>query len=194
MTCRAVFLDRDGTLIEDPPPGYLGDPDQVKLLPNVGEVLFRLKNKFNFLLIVISNQSGIARSIITKEQVESVNSRINSILKNFKVSIDAFYYCPFHPDYSTYEESECRKPSPEMVFKAAKDFNIDLSESFFVGNTLEDVKCGINSGTKTILIKSGDEKDNLSILQKENNIPKFVANDFLEAGKFIINDMTGAAS
>ena len=79
MSNRAVFLDRDGTLNENP--GYLGDPGRVKLLPFVGEVLSRLKNEFNYFLVVISNQSGIARGLITADQVEQVNEKINTLLK-----------------------------------------------------------------------------------------------------------------
>ena len=79
MSNRAVFLDRDGTLNEDP--GYLGDPEKVKLLPFVGEILSRLKNEYNYFLFVISNQSGIARGLITTKQVDQVNEKINILLK-----------------------------------------------------------------------------------------------------------------
>jgi D,D-heptose 1,7-bisphosphate phosphatase len=145
MTNCAVFLDRDGTLNEDT--GYIGDPELVKLFPDVGETLFRLKKKLDSFLIVISNQSGIARGLITKQQVELVNQKINFLLEDFNVSIDSFYYCPYHPDYNTPEESKCRKPSPEMVLKAAKDFNIELSKSVMEGTVflscIKRIKCQI---------------------------------------------------
>lgn len=192
MSNRAVFLDRDGTLNKDP--GYLGDPGKVKLLPFVGEVLSRLKNEFNYFLIVISNQSGIARGHITTEQVEQVNEKINTLLKEFKVSIDKFYYCPFHPDYSTTEECSCRKPSTEMVEKAVEEFDIDLSESFFIGDSSADIECGMNAGIKTILIKTGYGRETLYMLQKENKIPNFVAQNFLDAGNFIITDLNGVSA
>jgi len=191
MSNRAVFLDRDGTLNEDP--GYLGDPEKVKLLPYVGETLSRLKNEFNYFLIVISNQSGIARGLINAEQVEQVNKQINALLKEFKVSIDKFYYCPYHPDYSTTEECSCRKPSTEMVEKAIMEFNIDISKSYFIGDTVADIECGMNSNIKTILVKTGYGREALYMLHKENKIPNFVANNFLDAGNFIITESNGAS-
>ena len=189
MTNRAVFLDRDGTLHEDT--GYIGEPDIIKLFPDVGETLFRIKKELDFLFIVISNQSGIARGLITKQQVDSVNQKINSLLNEFNVFIDAFYYCPYHPHYSTPEESICRKPSSEMVRIAAKDFSIDLSKSYFIGDSVADIGCGINASLKTILVKTGHGRDSLSILHEENKIPNFVAENFFEAGNFILNDTYG---
>jgi len=192
MANRAVFLDRDGTLIENP--GYLGDPGKVKLLPFVSEILSRLKNEFNYFLIVISNQSGIARGLITAEQVKQVNEKINTLLKAFNVSIDKFYYCPYHPDFSTAEECGCRKPSTEMVEKAVEEFDIDRSKSFFIGDSVADIECGMNADIKTILVKTGYGREALYMLQKENKIPNFVAENFSDAGNFIITDLNGAST
>jgi len=189
MTNRAIFLDRDGTLNEDP--GYLGDPDKVKLFPDVGKSLFRLKSELDFFLIVISNQSGIARGLITKEQVDLVNKQINSLLMNDSVSIDAFYYCPYHPNFNPPEKLKCRKPSTGMVLNAVNDYQIDLSESYFIGDSVADVECGLNVGIKTILVLTGNGRVSLSILKKENNIPSFVANTFSNACNFIIKDLSG---
>ena len=189
MPQYAVFLDRDGTLNEDP--GYLGDPDQVKLLPGAGKALSLLKNKFNFKLIVISNQSGIARGLISESEVNSVNSRINELLCEDNVEIDAFYYCPHHPDFSTREEVECRKPSPSMIFQASRDLHIELKRSYFVGDTPADILCGINAGLKTVLVKTGYGTDSISILQNQNIFPSFVAENILDACKFILEDFTG---
>ena len=191
MTNRAVFLDRDGTLNEDPAPGYLGDPGKVKLMPHVGSVLFRLHELFSFKFIVISNQSGIARGYLTTKQVEEVNNRINELLMEHNVRIDQFYFCPYHPDFNSAEECKCRKPSPEMILKAAEDHNIDLSESYFIGDSVSDIECGMNAGTKTILILSGYGRDTLYSLQKQNKIPRFVADNFMEAGDIIIKDLNG---
>ena len=189
MTNHAVFLDRDGTLNVDS--GYLGEPDKVQLFPEVGEALSLLKNDHRFLLIVISNQSGVARGLITKDQVDSVNSRINILLSEFNVVIDAFYYCPFHPDFSDQKSVKCRKPSPEMILNAAKDFNIDLSKSYLVGDSVSDILCGINASVKTILVQTGEGKDSLSILHNDNNFPSFVAENILDAANFIIKDFSG---
>jgi len=189
MTNRAIFLDRDGTLNEDP--GYLGDPDKIKLFPDVGNSLYRLKSKFDFFLIVISNQSGIAKGLIKKEQVDLVNAQINSLLMNDNVSIDAFYYCPYHPDFNPPEKLKCRKPSTGMVLNAVNDYQIDLSESYFVGDSVADIECGFNAGIKTILVLTGNGRESLSILKKENNIPSFVANTFSNACNFIFKDLSG---
>lgn len=187
MADYAVFLDRDGTLNEDP--GYLGDPDKVKLFPDTGEALSILKNKLNFKLIVISNQSGIVRGLITKDDVEAVNNKINELLNDYNVEIDAFYYCPYHPEFNTEEECSCRKPSPEMVLKAAKDYNVELDESYLIGDAVSDIECGINSGIKTILVKTGYGNESFYTLQKLNKIPTFVAGNILEACTFIENDI-----
>ncbi len=189
MANYAVFLDRDGTLNEDP--GYLGDPEKVKLFPYTGKALSILKNKLNFKLIVISNQSGIARGLITKENVEAVNRKINNLLKISKVEIDAFYYCPYHPEFSTEEECSCRKPSTEMVIKAAEDHNIELKKSYMIGDAVSDIECGYNSGLKTVLVKTGYGNESFSTLQKLNKIPTFVANNILEACTFIEKDFSG---
>jgi len=189
MANFALFLDRDGTINEDP--GYLKDTNQVKLFPGTGKALSILKNKLNFKLIVISNQSGIARGLLTKEDVESINTKINDLLSVDNVYIDAFYYCPYHPEFNREDECACRKPSPKLVFEAAKDFQIDLGKSYFAGDTSSDIECGINAGLKTILVKTGYGKESFSILQKENKFPSFVAENISEACIFILNDFNG---
>lgn len=185
----AVFLDRDGTINEDP--GYLGDPDKLKLFPDTAEALSVLKNDLRFMLIVISNQSGVARGLITREDVELINSRLNELLSAENVSIDAFYYCPFHPDYNTEEECSCRKPSPKLIFQASKNHGIDLGRSYFIGDSVSDIQCGLNAGIKTILVKTGYGKESFSILQKENKIPTFVAENLSDACSFIKKDFKG---
>jgi len=189
MLSKAVFLDRDGTLNYDP--GYLGNPNDLELFSDTGNVLAALKNKFQFKLIVISNQAGIARGIITEEQVISVNNELNKKLLEFNVQIDAFYYCPFHPDFSSEEDCLCRKPSPKMILDASNDLNIDLSKSYFVGDTAADIIAGLTVQLKTILVKTGKGAESISILQNGNNFPSFVAENLTEAYKFIINDSTG---
>lgn len=189
MGSYAVFLDRDGTLNEDP--GYLGDPDKLKLFAETGKALSILKNELNFKLIVISNQSGIVRGLITRQDVESVNNKINELLKSYNVSIDAFYFCPYHPDFSSEEECSCRKPSPEMIFKAASDFNIQLNGSYFIGDSVSDVECGKNAGVNTILVRTGLGNDSFYTLQKQNNFPTFVAKNILEACMFIKKEVGG---
>lgn len=189
MLAKAVFLDRDGTLNEDP--GYLGNPDKVVLLPGVIEALSELKNRNNYLLIVISNQSGIARGLITESQVNSVNKKISELLSAHNIFIDAFYFCPAHPDFSTSDESECRKPSPLMITQAAEKFNIDLSKSYMIGDSYTDIEAGMNAGVRTILVKTGLGAESISILQNQNKFPSFVASNLIDASNFILNDSHG---
>lgn len=189
MKNKAIFLDRDGTLNEDP--GYLKDPAKLVLLPSVGESLSLLKNDYHFKLIVVSNQSGIARGLISEENVIAINKELNKKLSSFKVQIDAFYYCPFHPEFNTEEECVCRKPSPKMIFDAANDHKIDLSLSYFIGDTVVDIEAGINAKVKTILVKTGKGMESISMLQNGNYFPSFVAENLMDACNFIINDFSG---
>lgn len=186
MSSHAVFLDRDGTINEDP--GYLGDPDLVKLLPGVSQGISELKSDFGFKIIVVSNQSGIARGLITHEQVNLVNNEINKLLLESNVSVDDFFYCPFHPEFSTDEESMCRKPSPDMIFEASRKHDIDLSKSYMVGDKALDVLCGKNAGVKQILITNENNSEEINSLKKAGKSPNFVANNFLDAVNFIKQD------
>jgi D,D-heptose 1,7-bisphosphate phosphatase len=183
MPNRAVFLDRDGTINEDP--GYISDPANVVLIPQAAEALAGL-NKKGFKLLVISNQSGIARGIMSRKDVERVNNKINELLLKNNVSIDAFYFCHAHPEFSTPEECKCRKPSPKLVFEAAEDFEIEMNGSYFVGDNVSDIECGKNAGLRTILVKTGKGVESLSILQKDNNFPSFVAENLFHAFEYII--------
>ncbi len=186
---RAIFLDRDGTLNEDP--GYLGDPEQVVLLPTVGEALSVLKNKLNFLLIVVSNQSGVARGFISEDDVRNVNKRINELLAKYNVSIDEFFYCITHPEYNSEDDCLCRKPSPQMILDASEKFNIDISKSYMIGDNVTDVECAGNAGCKSILVKTGYGLESINVLQKQNKFPSFVAESLMDAVNFIIKDISG---
>jgi len=188
MSFPAVFFDRDGTLNYDP--GYLGNPDQVELYPGVPEGILKLK-KAGLKIIVVSNQSGIARGLISRENVEAVNNRINQLLQVNNTSVDAFYFCPFHPEFNSLKESECRKPSPKMIFEAAKDYDLNLKRSYFAGDMDVDIECGINAGLKTILIKSTITEDKISCLHNQGKFPTFEAENFSEACNFIIQDFLG---
>lgn len=191
MPNNAIFLDRDGTINDDP--GYLGEPNKVVLLPGAGEGLSILKKRYNFKLIVISNQSGIVRGILTNEMVKNINNKINELLQKFNVQIDDFYYCPYHPEFSSEEECRCRKPSPMLIKVAAVEHNIDLSKSYFIGDMVTDIECGKNAGLKTILVKTGNGKKSLDILKIQNNLPSFVAQNIFDSCNFIQNDFLGVS-
>ncbi len=152
MPDKAIFLDRDGTLIEDP--GYISNPDQVKLLDGVAEALAEFK-ALGYKLIVTSNQSGVARGIVTEKTLEETHNRLKQILAEKGGYLDKIYYCPYHPDgvIPKYrKESDWRKPNPGMLLAAADEMDIDLSRSWVIGNSSRDVEAGLRAGCKTILL------------------------------------------
>jgi histidinol-phosphate phosphatase family protein len=151
-TNKAIFLDKDGTVIKDVP--YNVDPELIKLNDGVGETLSALKDA-GYKLIVISNQPGISLGLFTCEALEKVSSTINELLKPYHVVIDGFFYCPHLPsDYC-----DCRKPAAALIFKAAREMKIDLSSSWMVGDILNDIEAGKRSGCKTILLDNGGETE-----------------------------------
>lgn len=186
MQYHSVFLDRDGTINFDT--GYIKDPDLVKLYPGVAEGIKKLKDQFNFKIVVISNQAGIAYGILTHDEVKAINTRINELLAEQGTAIDNFYYCPFHPEYNTEEEAKCRKPSPYMIVQASRDLNIDLSKSYMVGDKSIDVLCGLNAGVKSILINYSGDNAEINSLHNLGKKPNFVAANFTEACDFIAKD------
>lgn len=186
---KAIFLDRDGTINIDT--GYIGDANLVSLYPGVPEGIKKLKDQLGFIIIVISNQSGITRGLITSKDVEKVNNRINELLQLSKTNIDAFYYCPYHPDYDSQEKCVCRKPSPNLVFESAKKFNVDLTHSYFAGDKISDIECGKNAGLKTILITNSLNEAEINQLQYSQNSANFVADNFLSLVEFIKKDSRG---
>jgi D-glycero-D-manno-heptose 1,7-bisphosphate phosphatase len=154
MENKAIFFDRDDTLIEDP--GYINNPDQVSLLENVPEILNSLRG-MDYKLVVVSNQSGVARGIVTEEVLGKIHKRLEQLLNEKGVLLDRIYYCPYHPEgvIPKYRrESEMRKPNPGMLLAASKDLDIDLKESWMVGNSPRDVEAGARAGCKTILLDS----------------------------------------
>ncbi|GHU89451.1 D,D-heptose 1,7-bisphosphate phosphatase [Clostridia bacterium] len=138
---RAVFLDRDGTIIKDC--HYLKDPAQVELLPGVAEALRELKRR-GFLLILVSNQSGIARGYFTERDLQAVQDRLNAVLSEHGAALDGAYNCPHAPD----DDCGCRKPKIGMALAAKRDFDLDLSESYMVGDKQSDIEFGRNFGAK----------------------------------------------
>jgi D,D-heptose 1,7-bisphosphate phosphatase len=157
MAHAAVFLDKDGTLIDDVP--YNVDPARIRLAAGVAEGLLRLRLA-GFRLIVISNQSGIARGHFFEEDLEPVRDRLGELLRDVGVGLDGFYYCPHHPEGTLPEYSivcGCRKPEPGLILVAARDHEIDLGRSWFIGDILDDVEAGCRAGCRTVLIDNGNE-------------------------------------
>ncbi len=143
----AVFLDRDGTLIEDV--GYPRDPQLVRILPGVEEALHRL-TAAGLMLVVVSNQSGIGRGIVTPEEAKAVHERFEVALAGAGVRFADVRYCPHGPD----DGCRCRKPMPGMLRDAAGSLGISLPDSFMVGDKESDVEAGRRAGCRTVLLKS----------------------------------------
>jgi histidinol-phosphate phosphatase family protein len=146
---RAVFLDRDGTIIEEK--DYLSDPDQIVILPGAAAALRRLVEA-GFKLFVVSNQSGIGRGFFTLAAAEAVNARLCQLLASEGVDFQKIYIAPEAPN----APSRGRKPSPEFLFDARDEFGIDLGASYMVGDKLIDLECGSNAGVReSILVRTG---------------------------------------
>ena len=181
----AVFLDRDGTIIEDI--GYIRNPSDVKLLDGAIEGL-KMLSANGFALIVVSNQSGLARGIITERQFQAVHNKFIDSLKKQNISLDDCLYCPYHKDgiIKKYRcDSPDRKPSPGMIIKAANRHNISLKDSFMIGDKDDDIRAGQLAGVKTIKIgesiKIGKSSSEKSLVK-----PDFFADNLAEAAKIIL--------
>jgi len=151
----AVFLDRDGTLIEDT--GYVGRIDAVRFLPGVGRAVKAL-NERGFRVVVVTNQAGVARGYFTEQDVIDVNDHIQKHMEEESAKIDRFYYCPHHVDGVVAEyKRDCRdrKPEPGMLERASRDMEIDLRESWVIGDKETDAEAGRRAGCRTVLL-TGD--------------------------------------
>lgn len=185
---KCIFLDRDGTINKYV--GYLRTVDQVELEPTAAEAI-RLINESEYLAIVITNQPVIARGETSFEELERIHNRIYTLLGKEGAYLDGLYYCPHHPDRG-FEgevpelkiECDCRKPKIGMLKKAESEFNIDLENSWFVGDNTIDVQTGKNAGMRTIMLRSGDAKK-----ERFNVIPDVIAENLLDAVKKIYKEI-----
>lgn len=179
---KAIFLDRDGTINKYV--GFLKDINDFELLPDVSKAIRKINNS-GYLAIVVTNQPVIARGEVTVEQLNEIHNKMETLLGNDGAYLDAIYYCPHHPDKGFEGEvkelkigCECRKPKPGMLLKAAKDFNIDLKNSWIIGDSKNDIQAGKNAGCKTALIS------------KENSFGEDLKRDsFYEIVKEIIDEI-----
>lgn len=147
-----MFLDRDGTLIEEI--GYLHDPEQVKLVPTCIQALALLR-RAGFKLVLISNQSGVARGYFKLADADAVNEAMARLLAEGSQRLDGMYYCPHHPDGTVKEfaiRCQCRKPEPAMILRACKELDLDAGRSYMIGNTSVDVGAGNAAGCRSLLI------------------------------------------
>jgi D-glycero-D-manno-heptose 1,7-bisphosphate phosphatase len=179
---RAVFLDKDGTLVPNIP--YNVDPGQIAFLPGAAPALQTLQAA-GYVLIVVSNQSGVARGYFDEAALRPVRQRLEALFVEARVLLTGFYYCPHHPDgriprYAV--ACDCRKPQPGMLVRAAQEHALDLRHSWLIGDILDDVEAGRRAGCSTILLNNGGETEWRCGPQRR---PERVAGDLLEAARYI---------
>jgi histidinol-phosphate phosphatase family protein len=180
MTNKAVFVDRDGTINVNVE--YLDNSREFQMYPGVAEGI-KLLNENGFLIIIVTNQSGIARGYYTKETLDKIHERMISEFEEKGAKIDGLYYCPHHPD----DNCNCRKPRTGMLEKAIHDFEIDTSKSFIIGDRMIDIEAGYKMGLKTVIVP-----ERVKIVKKEIKeskiSPDFYCDDFLTGIKWILNN------
>jgi D-glycero-D-manno-heptose 1,7-bisphosphate phosphatase len=147
---RAAFLDRDGTLIEDA--HFLADPDRIAFIPGAFEAL-RLLREADYRLVIVTNQSGIARGLYSEEQYRAVEARMEAMLAAEGITIDAAFFCPHHPDFTG--PCACRKPLLGMYRDAERNLGIDLADSVYIGDRIRDVEPALKLGGRGILVQTG---------------------------------------
>jgi len=173
---KAIFFDRDGTLVDDP--GYVHKIEDFKLLPKTIEALKNLKD---FKFFIITNQSGIGRGYYTINDFEKFNKHLIKVLKEDNINIEETFVCPHHPD----EVCDCRKPNIKFIKEAEKRFDLDLKKSWVIGDHPHDIELGKNAGCKTVYVLTGHGKKHVNDLKIK---PDFIAQDLLEAAKYILNN------
>jgi D-glycero-D-manno-heptose 1,7-bisphosphate phosphatase len=187
----AVFLDRDGTVSKEV--GYLR-PENMHLfglLPGAAQGLKRLQEA-GYLLVVVTNQSGVARGYTTEKDVKQANALLAMLLKRKGVALDGVYFCPHYPDQSQCvvkryaKKCSCRKPGPGMALRAARDLKIDLKQSWVIGDKASDVKMAGNFKGRGILVMTGYGKETLKKMKAQGPGPKFKAADLKDAAKIIL--------
>src|SRR3972149_239759 len=180
---KAVFLARRGPMVVHEP--YLSSPDQLKLLPNAAEGI-RLFKESGYLVIVITNQSGIARGFFDEEHLVLIHKKLMRMLEEEGITIDDIYYCPHHTEGVVEQyalDCDCRKPKPKMLLNAAKQHHIDLTQSVMIGDSEVDMLAGKNAGCTSILIRNGctDSTNTPSITGMD-----YVVKDLLEAARLFV--------
>lgn len=175
---RAVFFDRDGTLIEEK--GFLGDPEEVSLIPGAVEAL-KIAKAMGFLRIVISNQSGVGRGYFGIDEVKAVNKRLEELLREKGTEVEDFFFCPHAPE----EDCMCRKPRPGLLLEASLKYAIDLKSSYMIGDREGDVGAIASMGGKAILVLTGYGEETWR-RWRFGHKPNFVARDVLEGVYWIL--------
>jgi D-glycero-D-manno-heptose 1,7-bisphosphate phosphatase len=184
---KAVFLDRDGTVNEEV--GYLTDLEKLRLIAGAGAAIRRL-NQAGFKVVLVTNQSGVARGYFEESLVHKAHGRLQELLKPEGATIDAMYYCPHHPTAGNSHytlDCACRKPRTGLIEKAVKDLDIDINHSYMVGDKWSDIELAQRAGVRGILVMSGFAPDDPGN-KRSNRIkePDFLAHSLSEAADWIL--------
>ena len=180
-----LFLDRDGTINEEV--DYLSSPNELRLIHGAAEAV-KEANQLGLKVFIITNQSGIARGMLSESDLAEIHKKLIQLLDNEQAHIDAIYYCPHHPELGNppYRmDCDCRKPNIGMLTKAAKDFDIDLRKSFVVGDRIIDVQTGNNAGASSILVLTGYGKEERQFLHDNHVHVDYIAKDLHDAMQYI---------
>ncbi len=183
MTDRAVFLDKDGTLIVNEP--YNVDPRRIRLQPHAGEAL-RAFHAQGYRVVIVTNQSGVARGLFPEEALAAVENRLRVMLSELDVPLAGFYYCPHHPDGTVPAyaiDCSCRKPKPGLVLRACRELRIDARQSWLIGDILNDIEAGRSAGCRTILLRNGNETE---WIVTPSRLPHHIVADFREAKRVVM--------
>jgi D-glycero-D-manno-heptose 1,7-bisphosphate phosphatase len=178
----AVFLDRDGTIIEEV--GYLHDPSKVKLIPGAAEAVRRL-NERGVAVVVVTNQSGVGRGRFSESAVARVHDELARQLAGGGARWDGVYYCPHHPD----DGCDCRKPGPGMFRRAAAEHGLDLGRSFVVGDKVSDIRAGMLLGCRTVLVLTGYGVEEARRAGAAGLTPDHVAADLGAAADSVLREL-----
>ena len=189
----AVFLDRDGTINEQK--GYINHLDRFTLLPGVGQAISRL-NQAGLVVIVVTNQSGVARGYFPEELVHQVNRKMIRTLARQGARLDGVYYCPHHPqgDAPLYRlDCTCRKPRPGLLHRAAAEHGLDFKQSFVVGDSVSDLKAARQIGARAVLVLTGYGRGELDYVLPDKKVrPDYIAEDLGEAVDWILTEISAA--
>jgi D-glycero-D-manno-heptose 1,7-bisphosphate phosphatase len=175
-TNRAVFLDRDGTIMEDA--NCVGKMEQIALIPGAPQALRQLQDA-GYKLFIVTNQSGVGRGYFTREAVESIHAHLNEEFSRAGVHFDRYYVCPHRPE----ENCECRKPKAKFLFEAAREYQLDLPRCFMIGDRESDIQAGVNAGVVSILVLTGVGRETLA---KQAASPSHVAETIADAAGWIL--------
>ncbi len=183
---KAAFLDRDGTIVVDM--HYSADPGKLEFLPGAVEAIKRF-NQAGYLVVMVTNQSGVARGLFTEEELRDIHDVMLAQLEGQGARVDAVYYCPHYPEGKVIRyafDCQCRKPRPGLLLQAARDWDIMLASSVLIGDRLRDVEAGRRAGCRTVLLKDSsgtdDQDDDIDVEAD------FVADDLLKAAQIVLKD------